>query len=239
MTLSERMKAVIGLAEPCECIADIGCDHGYIAIELVRRGLCRRVIAMDINKGPLECARANVAALGLGEYIQTRLSNGTEALLKGEADGIICAGMGGRLIISILEKGKEIIKPMSQIILQPQSELSEVRAYLRKNGFAAMREDMVCEDGKYYPMMSVRVEERQQEMQKSEPATIFDTYGKGLLESANPVMKEYLLYRRGKLEKIKCGLQNGAAATQRQRKRVSELDSELADINFCLDNYFK
>ncbi len=238
MALSERMKAVIGLVEPCGCIADIGCDHGYVAAELVRRGICRRVIAMDINKGPLEHARANVAALGMEEYIQTRLSNGTEALLKGEADGIICAGMGGRLIMSILERGKDVIKPMSQIILQPQSELSEVRSYLRENRFVAMREDMVCEDGKYYPMMSVRVEERQQKQQKSGHTTIYDTYGKGLLESANPVMKEYLLYRRGKLEKIKRGLPRGAAATQRQQKRASELDGELADIDFCLSKYF-
>ncbi len=237
MTLSERMKAVIGLAEPCECIADIGCDHGYVAIELVRRGLCRRVIAMDINKGPLERARANIASFGLEECIQTRQSDGAGALLEGEADGIICAGMGGRLIISILENDMAVIKQMRQIILQPQSELSEVRKYLRQNGFAAVREDIVCEDGKYYPMMCVKT--GMADSQENEPLHIFDTYGRGLLESANPVMRQYLLYQRDKLGHIKKGLQNGKDMTQRQQQRAIELDSELADINFCLDNYFR
>lgn len=155
MLLSDRMQAVVGLINACDCIADVGCDHGYVAIELIRRGVCKHVIAMDINQGPLECAKGNIKAYEMVNYIETRLSNGVQALIKGEADGIICAGMGGKLIISILEQGKEVVSQMKQLVLQPQSEISEVRSYLRENGYIIDKEDMIFEDGKYYPMMRV------------------------------------------------------------------------------------
>lgn len=153
MLLSDRMRAVVGLVEPCKSIADIGCDHGYVAMELVRSNICRHVIAMDINKGPLERARHNIRDYDMQDYIETRLSDGTHALHAGEVEGIICAGMGGKLVISILEQDRALVSNLRQVILQPQSELDEVRSYLRENGFIIDREDMVFEDGKYYPMM--------------------------------------------------------------------------------------
>lgn len=155
MLLSDRMLAVAGLVQPCSVIADIGCDHGYVAMELIRRHVCDKVIAMDINQGPLEQAKSNIRDYGMQEFIETRLSDGTQALEPGEADGIICAGMGGKLTIHILAEGRELIRHMQQLILQPQSEIKEVRSFLREEGYQIDREDMVCEDGKYYPMMHV------------------------------------------------------------------------------------
>lgn len=153
MLLSDRMRAVAGLVQPCRSIADIGCDHGYVAMELVRSKICRHVIAMDINSGPLERARHNIAEYGMQEYIETRLSDGASALEAGEAEGIICAGMGGKLVIAILEQGKTLVGEMKQVILQPQSDLPEVRGYLREKGYLIDTEDIIYEDGKYYPMM--------------------------------------------------------------------------------------
>lgn len=153
MFVSDRMRAVAGLVQPCRSIADIGCDHGYVSMELVRNNICRHVIAMDIHKGPLERAAHNIAEYDMQDYIETRLSDGTQALGEGEADGLICAGMGGRLILSILERGKELVREMDQLILQPQSEIREVRRYLRDKGYLIDQEDIIFEDGKYYPMM--------------------------------------------------------------------------------------
>ncbi|MEZ3429277.1 MAG: class I SAM-dependent methyltransferase [Lachnospiraceae bacterium] len=153
MLLSERMRAVAGLVQPCKSIADIGCDHGYVAMELVRSNICRHVIAMDINRGPLDRARRNIIDYDMQDYIEIRLSDGARKLKAGEAEGMICAGMGGKLIISILEQGKELVEEMKQVILQPQSELDEVRRYLRESGLMIEREDMIYEDGKYYPMI--------------------------------------------------------------------------------------
>ena len=155
MLLSDRMRAVVGLVEPCNRIADIGCDHGYVAMELVRSHICKHVIAMDINHGPLEVAKSNIRDYEMQDYMETRIADGTQALAPNEADGIICAGMGGKLIMNILSRDLELVKNMQELILQPQSEIDDVRKFLRESGFSIVKEDMICEDGKYYPMMRV------------------------------------------------------------------------------------
>lgn len=241
MLLSDRMRAVADLVLPCESMADIGCDHGYVAIELIRSGICKKVIAMDINKGPLERAKKNIREHGMQDVIETRLSDGADALALKEADGIICAGMGGRLIVSILEQSRALVCEMEQLILQPQSELEEVRKYLRENEYSIEKENMILEDGKYYPMMRVlprtgrskgcaQVSARMHKVQ--------DAYGPYLLEKSHPVLKKYLLWQRGTFETIMENLKNTDQITARQQDRIAELDEKLSDIVFCLDHYF-
>lgn len=245
MLLSDRMRAVAALVSPCRSMADIGCDHGYVAIELIRSHTCEHVIAMDINRGPLARAEINICAYGMQDYIETRLSNGAMALASNEADGIICAGMGGRLVTEILEQSSELIRDMKQLVLQPQSELYEVRKYLRLNGYYVEKEDMVAEEGKYYPMMRV-IPSRdnisklsgfsKEEEQKL--IRVQDTYGTYLLENAHPVLREYLLWQKENLENIRGNLSSSGKTTERQQQRIEELDSALSDIVFCLCNYF-
>lgn len=232
------MRAVVALVQPCNTMADIGCDHGYVAIELVKSGICSRVIAMDINKAPLERAAANIMGQGLQSYIETRLSDGTKALKPHEAEGIICAGMGGRLVISILEEGAGLVSEMEQLILQPQSEIDEVRRYLRQNGFEIKHEDMVLEDGKYYPMMRV-VKTAVCDGDESDEKRIFDTYGRFLLENSNPVLKRYLLWQRDGFSDILESLSGQEHKTDRQLKRINELERQIKDIGFCLNKYYK
>ena len=93
------MKAVAGMVTSGGVLADVGTDHGYIPIALVQRQKITGAIAMDINKGPLARAQENIASARLGDYIQTRLSDGVAALGEGEADSILIAGMGGELVI--------------------------------------------------------------------------------------------------------------------------------------------
>lgn len=153
--LSERMKHVLMLVSHHRAVADVGCDHGYMAIELIRSGKVGRVIAMDIHEGPLARARANLTAYGLCDEIETRRSDGMEALCRGEVQGVICAGMGGKTICGIMERSRLLVRELDELVLQPQSELHIVRGYLRENGFLIAAEDMVSEDGKFYPMMRV------------------------------------------------------------------------------------
>jgi tRNA (adenine22-N1)-methyltransferase len=231
------MRAVVNLVQPCNSIADIGCDHGYVAIELVRTGICQHVIAMDINKGPLERALANISENNLTDKIVTRLSNGTKALQPNEADGIICAGMGGKLVISILEEGKNLVADMGQLILQPQSEIDEVRYYLRSNGYKIVEEDMVLEDGKYYPMMRV-ITNSVSDNELIGIKRIYDNYGENLLEKAHPVLEQYLLWQLNQFREIKCNLLKQENKNQRQLDRIIELDNKLNDIKYCLNNYY-
>lgn len=110
---------------------------------------------MDIRTGPLERAREHIRMYGMEDYIQTRLSDGVAALKPGEADTILIAGMGGGLVKHILESGRVICEQAHGLVLQPQSELPKVRRFLMENGYVTEREEMVMEDGKYYPMMRV------------------------------------------------------------------------------------
>ncbi|MBP3926452.1 MAG: SAM-dependent methyltransferase, partial [Clostridium sp.] len=153
--ISVRMRALTELVTPGLKMCDIGCDHGFVAIYLVQKSISPKVFAMDVRSGPLSRAQEHIGQYGLGSQIETRLSDGLAALKPGEADGMICAGMGGPLMIKILEEGSALAHNMKELILQPQSEISEFRKYLRTHGYHIIKEDMVLEDGKYYPRMKV------------------------------------------------------------------------------------
>ncbi len=153
MQISERLQAVAELVSPGSRLADVGTDHGYVPIFLVRKGRIPSAVAMDINRGPLERARLHIRQYGLEGCIETRLSDGLAKLLPGEADSILIAGMGGMLTVRILESGREVLQAAKELILQPQSDIREVRLFLKKNGYRIEAENMVEEDGKFYPMM--------------------------------------------------------------------------------------
>lgn len=155
MDLGKRLAKVASLIEPVETMADVGCDHGYLSIYLVEQKLCQRVIAMDVNKGPLQKAWENIQKYGYGDYIETRLSDGLNKLQKDEAQGYVCAGMGGPLALEILWNDRDKVKNMRQVILQPQSELWLVRRTLKQWGFKIEKEEIEYEDGKYYFMMRI------------------------------------------------------------------------------------
>ena len=138
-------------------VADIGCDHAFVSIYLVQQGIADKVIAMDVNKGPLEAAQKNIKDYGSDGSIETRLSNGFDALRRGETDAAVIAGMGGKLVISIIDAA-DVFEPGYKLILSPQSDVREVRLYLLERGFRLLDEDMICEDGKYYNIICAEFE---------------------------------------------------------------------------------
>ncbi len=159
MQLSKRLTALAGLVTAGHRLADVGTDHGYVPIYLMEQGRIPSAIAMDINQGPLERAREHIRQFGFEAYIETRLSDGVQGLKAGEADTVLVAGMGGSLVMKILEEGLPMLQKVPELILQPQSELYQVRRYLESRGFKILREYMVYEDGKYYPILRVEPEE--------------------------------------------------------------------------------
>lgn len=148
--LSKRLRMLADMVTLGNRVADVGCDHAFLSIYLVQAGICPRALAMDVRTGPLAAAGAHVAECGLGSYIEVRLSDGLAACGSGEADTVVCAGMGGRLMERILTEGMDRAREMRELILQPQSELPRFRAFLRETGFAVVEEDAVFEEGKYY-----------------------------------------------------------------------------------------
>lgn len=187
MELSKRLYAVAGLVTEGASVADIGTDHGYIPIYLIKKKIARKVIALDVRKGPLERARMHIIGHGLKGQIETRLSDGLKEVAPGEVDTMIAAGMGGGLVIHILKDSPEVTALITSFILQPQSEIEKVREYLNTHGFRIRQEKMVEEGGKYYPMMCAV----HGDGEDYEPYEYL--YGKRLLEKEDPVLYRYLL----------------------------------------------
>ena len=225
MELSARLEAVAKMVTKGNRVCDVGCDHGYISIYLVKNNISPYVYAMDVNKGPLERAKEHILAYGYEERIETILSDGLIALDDRESDALVCAGMGGKLVIKILTEGMEKVKKMQELILQPQSEIHLVRAFLREQGFYIDREDMVFEDGKYYPMMHVLVHSDK----KNEDNQVFDKFGPMLLKEKNPILGDYLNYTKNTLDEIEQKL-TAETKTDKIEKRMTELKIQQKEV---------
>lgn len=154
MEMSARLKLIAGFVTEGYVVADIGTDHGYIPIWLIKADRIPRAIAMDIGKGPLERAQENIKQYGYEDRIETRLSDGLKELRENEADSVVIAGMGGPLIVSLLEAGKTALNTVKELILSPHTDIYLVRHYLIENGYDIVREEMVYDMGKYYTQPS-------------------------------------------------------------------------------------
>lgn len=193
--LSKRMQAVADMVSEGNRVCDVGCDHGYVSVYLVQSGRSPSVLAMDINKGPLSKAAGHVDKYGVEKYIELRLSDGLTAYEKGEADTLLCAGMGGRLLMQILTKEPDKTADFKELILQPQSEMKLFRKFLRENGYIFLKEDMILEDGKFYPMIKAKPPGagKLYNGNKTEAECEIEDYlGPLLLSQRNPVLLQFI-----------------------------------------------
>ena len=234
MELSKRLKAVAELVTPGMRLADVGTDHGYIPIYLTEAGVITSAIAMDINKGPLERAKEHIREHGLEGKIQTRLSDGLKNLQMNEADCMIAAGMGGGLVIRILSEERDTAGSLKELILQPQSEIDSVRKYLTEEGYRIVAEDMVYEDGKYYPMMkAVPCMAGAGEIPYSEEELEF---GRVLLQQAHPVLGQFLEREMEIQNRILSALESQESV--RAKKRMEEISYRIEWIRGILNTYY-
>ena len=153
--LSPRLERAVSMLPPCECVADIGCDHGKVSAHLLQNGICQRVVAADISAPSLEKARILAAECGLEDRISLRLGSGLGVLEPEEAQGALLLGMGGELIARILEEAPDIAGKLT-LVLQPMQHGDRLRAYLRSRGYAILDEALVREGRRIHEMMKVR-----------------------------------------------------------------------------------
>ncbi len=236
MQLSKRLQAVADLVTPGNRVADVGCDHAYISIYLAKKGLSPHIIAMDINRGPLEKAQENIRKYGCEARIETRRSDGIQLLQPDEAATILIAGMGGVLMKQILSSRPEVLMTTEELILQPQSEIHLVRDMLGAYGFYITAENMLTEDGKYYICMKAEAGRRIRDTKPYElmrPEHSF--YGRLLPEQRHPVLREFLIREKRQLENINRALSE--YSTEQSLLRQKEIEEELGLINRSLQYY--
>lgn len=152
--MTARLFAAAKFVKRGSTVADVGTDHAYIPIWLLKNGICPSAVAMDINRGPILRAEDNIKKFGLESKICTKLSDGLAALNAGEADTAIIAGMGGILINQILKNAKHLYSSVHHYILQPMTAVEETRKFLEENGFLIEDECLAQEGVKLYTVIS-------------------------------------------------------------------------------------
>ena len=182
--IDSRIKAVENFVRAGSRVADIGADHGYLAIELVKSGRAVKVIATEKNIGPFEALSKNISGFN---QIEARLGDGLKILTAGEVDTICIAGMGGALIQKILDDAPEVVQSARQLILQPMNGVKKIRAWLAENDWTIDDEDLAESAGIIYEIISaVKV-----------PAA-----PKSFKRDSSPLLKKFFAQRVDKLQRV-------------------------------------
>lgn len=204
--LSKRLRAVASFV-PAGCrLVDIGTDHALLPVTLLEEQHITRAIAMDVRQGPLERARCTVEEMDaeVGLAVELRLSDGFAALRENEADCAVIAGMGGALTCRILEAADLDALQITTLILEPQSEVEDVRRFLQERHMDITEEVMVEEGGKFYPVLKIEPHAETDAyadalnaltadgMERECAERILFQYGPKLMRKKDPVLREFL-----------------------------------------------
>lgn len=156
--ISDRLKYIIDSIDYYEKVADIGTDHGYVSVELIKRNKASFVIASDISKPSLQKAINYIKLNNLENKIQTRCGDGIKILKKDEVDALVIAGMGGILISEIIKDSydEKFENKIPVFILQPVQQQKDLRYFLYNNNFNIFKEDIIIDMEKVYHVIKAK-----------------------------------------------------------------------------------
>lgn len=217
--LSKRLQAIADMVSDNKIVADVGSDHGYIPIELIKTQKCPKAFAMDINKGPIDRAIENATLNKVDDKITFLLSDGMEKLNPNDCESVIIAGMGGDLILKILQESK-INDTVDEFIVSPHTKQWLVREYFINNGFKIVNEQMLMDAGKYYQIIKAIRKTNDEVYQQTDLM-----YGKILLDKKDSTLKKYLEKELSKYKKIA------------ENKNVREILEKITLIESALKRY--
>lgn len=215
MEISQRLR-IVGDFVTQKRVADIGTDHAYVPIYLHKKGNIEKVIACDINEKPLQKAQQNIKLHHAENKIITRLGNGLQPLQPYEVDSIVISGMGGMLMIELMEQSQYVIKTVKELILCPHLDVTAVRKYLHNIGYSIADEKMIQECGNFYTIL--RAVQGQQKYDNE----IEYIFGKVLLEKRDTVLKEYIISEKIRIKKIEQHLYD--KQTEQSKKRLQQIE---------------
>ncbi len=233
MKLGRRLQTIADKVPKVNTAADIGTDHGYIPVYLIKNNICQRIIATDIKKGPLKKAGLTINRFYMAEKIELRQGDGLEPIEHNEVQAVIIAGMGGLLMKEMLEKGRDkIFHPTMTLILQPMNAQDMVRKWLIHNGFVLIDEQLAREGRKYYEIIVAKPG-----FHPPPDSPIFYEIGEKLIENRDPLLRDYIKHKidihRNVLRKL-----NYTSGT-RANARCKELQGRIKqyeEVLSCLAN---
>jgi tRNA (adenine22-N1)-methyltransferase len=228
MELSIRLEKIASMVDECEVMADIGTDHAYIPIYLIKEGVCRRAIASDINRGPVEKALKNIRVETLQDRIECRLGGGFSTIKPGEIQTAVIAGMGGNLIRDIIEADLEVFKKLDSCILQPVQNPEVLREYIYNMGYNIIDEELCTEEKKFYEIIKIKYDS-----QVNPVDPIYYEISEKLIEKKHPLLPVYINKKLNKYYKIYDSLTEN---TENTRIRRSELESKINSLKGILES---
>lgn len=229
MILSNRLKHISDLITDVKSLVDVGTDHAYIPIYLVKNNTVRSAVASDINKGPVEKAKKNVKSYNLSNKISCRLGGGLTTVKPKEVEAAIIAGMGGNLIRDIIEDSLEVFKQLNYAVLQPVQNPEVLREYIYKSGFTILDETIVKDDEKYYEVIKVKYDNNKQNI---EP--IFYEISKTLLMKKDPIFKEYIEFKLQKYTRVYENIKDETELAQKRKLELECIIIKLKEFLQCL-----
>lgn len=229
--LSARLACVASLVPAGARVADIGSDHAYLPAALVLDGKINFAIAGEVVKGPYENAVHEIKDHQLEGQVIPRLADGLAAIEPADkVDTITIAGMGGSLIASILEKGKDKLTEIKRLVLQPNVGESQLREWLMNNHYQIMTEKIIEEDNHIYEIIV------------AEPSVVPFRYSKYeldfgpfLLENKGPIFKkkwqEYLQREAHVIDQMQKAQQPPVKKINEINQFLSQVKEAIADDN--------
>ncbi|MEG2001129.1 MAG: class I SAM-dependent methyltransferase [Evtepia sp.] len=151
-----RLAAIAARVPQDARFADIGTDHAYLPIWLIRHRIIASAIASDLREGPLRRGEEVAKMWSVSNAISFRLCDGLDGIPADAVDTIAIAGMGGDTIASILKAAPWSNEEGRLFLLQPMSAIPELRLWLSQNGFSIDCETVVQENRKLYVVLTVR-----------------------------------------------------------------------------------
>lgn len=202
--INDRLLTAIPFVREGKRLADIGTDHAYLPIYLINNALISSAIAADINQGPLDKAEENIRKYGLNSNIQTVLCDGLAKINPDTVDDIAIFGMGGELIVKIIDEASWVKNSDKRLILQPMTHPEKLREYLAKNGFEIIGETLSIDRGKIYQTICAQYDGIIREFDAFTLA-----FGTFILKENNTLLKNLLEITKNKLERKVNGKREG------------------------------
>ena len=221
-TLDGRLNSAAKFVRQGATFADIGTDHAYLPLFLLAEGRIKSAVLADINEGPLESAKRNARDADLYDKCRFFLTDGAAGLdNEGITDAAIC-GMGGELIVQIIDKATFFRDTGVRLILQPMSHVADLRKYLSTTGFEIIREEYSYSAGKYYVTVCAEYTGKPYKMSDAEYE-----FGRYLVMSGEH--RGYLNTHLKTLEKIRGGKMLGGENTAYENELISYIKTLLGD----------
>lgn len=222
--LSQRLQAIADMVPEGAKVADIGTDHGFLPCWLAQQKRAELVIACDVNEQPLALAQKNIGDYQVADTVTTRLGNGLQVIKPGEVDVVTIAGMGGSLMLEILEASPSVVDKLRRIILQPNVGAEAIRVWAEKNRWQIVREELVRENDRFSVIIAL------EPGRSLQPMSAVELYlGPKLLADQHPLLGLYISEEWDKTQKILAQL--AQSENEESHRKEKMLRRKWDDIN--------